>query len=165
MTELPELALDREFAAPVARVWATWSDPVMLARWYGPNVQTVIHEFDLKPGGRWLNEMKFGENSMFERVTFQVVEPCVRLEWLHATANADWQVSPNPMMPDWPPELQTTVEFEDRGDVTGVRFVWVPHQATAAQIACFAGAKDQMGGGWEAGFAGIDQILAETASG
>ncbi|WP_245484999.1 hypothetical protein [Ciceribacter ferrooxidans] len=32
----------------------------MLARWYGPEVETVIHKIDVTPGGLWLNEMKMG---------------------------------------------------------------------------------------------------------
>lgn len=63
MSDLPEFVLDREFNAPRELVWRAWTDPALLQRWYGPGVETVIHEFDLEPGGVWLNEMKMSGGS------------------------------------------------------------------------------------------------------
>ena len=55
MSELPEYLIDRVFEAPRELVWRAWTDPDILHRWYGPGVQTTIHQFDLKPGGTWLH--------------------------------------------------------------------------------------------------------------
>jgi len=52
-------------------VWRAWTDPDLLNRWYGPGAETIIHKFDLQPGGLWLNEMKYGGNSMFQKVIFR----------------------------------------------------------------------------------------------
>ena len=71
MSEIPEYILDRVFDAPREMVWRAWTDPELLSRWYGPGVGTIIHEFDLKPGGMWLNEMKWGDNSDLSKVVFQ----------------------------------------------------------------------------------------------
>ena len=49
-----EYVVEREFDASREMVWRAWTDPELLARWYGPGVETIIHEFDLKPGGSWL---------------------------------------------------------------------------------------------------------------
>ena len=57
MNDLPEYILDRIFNAPRDLVWRAWTDPDILHRWYGPNIETIIHQFDLKLGGEWLNEM------------------------------------------------------------------------------------------------------------
>lgn len=44
-------------AAP-ARVFAALSDPVRVARWWGPDGFTnTIHQFDFRPGGTWLLTM------------------------------------------------------------------------------------------------------------
>ena len=43
MSELPEYVLDRIFDAPRPLVWRAWTDPQLLARWYGPGVETIIH--------------------------------------------------------------------------------------------------------------------------
>ncbi len=70
MTDVPEYILDRIFDAPRELVWRAWTDPELLQRWYGPGAETTIHEFDLKPGGFWLNEMKWGGKSNFQKSSF-----------------------------------------------------------------------------------------------
>lgn len=161
MSELPEYIIDREFDAPREMVWRAWTDPELLARWYGPGVETTIHKFDLKPGGIWLNEMKWGDKSDLSRIVFQEVVPPERLVWHHSSADADWNIIANPMMADWPRVILTTVIFEDMGSRTNVRLTWEPFEATNAEIACFAGAMDGFGKGWGAGFAIMDELLAE----
>jgi len=161
MSKLPEFISDREFDAPCNLVWQAWTDPELLARWYGPNIETVIHKFDLKPGGVWLNEMKMQSMSDFSRMTFTEVVPEKKLVWHHSTTDADWNLISNPMMPDWPRVLLTTVTFQEAGEKTKVRLTWVPFEATDTEIACFAGAMDGFGSGWGAGFTIMDTILAE----
>lgn len=161
MSETTDYILDRVFDAPRELVWQTWTDPELLARWYGPGVETIIHKFDLRPGGSWLNEMKWGEKSDLSRMDFVEVSPPERLVWRHSAADADWNVSSNAMMPDWPRVLLTTVTFTEDGEQTHVRLVWSPVDATAAEMACFANAMANMGKGWESGYAIIDQILVE----
>ncbi len=75
MSELPEYLLDRVFDAPREMVWRAWTGPELLSRWYGPGVETIIHKFELKPGGVWLNEMKWGGNSDLSKMVFQEVAP------------------------------------------------------------------------------------------
>ena len=161
MAELPEFVVERVFDAPRDLVWKAWTDPKHLAHWYGPGVETVIHGFDLKVGGAWLNEMKFGEKSDLSKMVFTEIEPGARLVWHHSSTDADWNVVSNPMMPDWPRVMLTTVTFTDDDGGTKLRLTWVPHEATEAEIACFAGAMDGFGRGWGAGFDLIDGILAE----
>ncbi|WP_269583398.1 SRPBCC family protein [Roseibium sp. Sym1] len=158
---LPEFILDRRFNAPRDLVWRSWTEPDLLARWYGPGVETVIHKLDVRPGGLWLNEMKFGGGSHFQRVEYtEVVEP-EKLVWLHSVSDADWNVSANPMMPDWPRVLLTTVTFQTEGDQTDVRLVWTPHEATDAEIACFAGAISGLDKGWGKGMEMLAELLEE----
>jgi hypothetical protein len=38
---------------------------------------------------------------------------------------------------------------------------WVPHEASEAEIACFAAAIDRMGKGWNAGMELLAKLLAE----
>lgn len=162
---MPEYVLDRVFDAPREMVWKAWTDPELLARWYGPGVDTIIHEFDLRPGGIWLNEMRWGEKADFSRMTFQEVVRPERLAWHHCSADADWNIIASPMMANWPRTILTTVTLQDEGAGTKVRLTMVPLDATDAEIACFAGAMDNMGKGWGGGYAIIDEILAELKAG
>lgn len=161
MTDLPEYVIDRVFDAPRKLVWKAWTTPDLLARWYGPGVDTIIHKFELKPGGLWLNEMKWGDKSDLSRMEFVAVEPETQLVWLHSSADANWNVAPNQMMPDWPRTLRITVDFRDMGDKAGVRLSKVPVDASEAEIACFVQAMSNLDKGWGSGFAMLADILAE----
>jgi uncharacterized protein YndB with AHSA1/START domain len=161
MTELPEYVLTRRFNAPRELVWKTWTDPDLLARWYGPGVETVIHKMDVIPGGLWLNEMRMGGGSHYQRVEYlEVCEP-EKLVWLHCVSDADWNVAANPMMPDWPRTLLTTVTFSGDGEETELRLTWVPHEASEAEIACFAQAISGLGKGWGKGMELLTELLTE----
>ena len=105
--------------------------------------------------------MKWDGNSNFQRVEYTEVTPPERVVWLHASADAEWNVAVNPMMPDWPRVLLTTVTFEEAGGKTRMRLTWVPHEASDAEIACFAAAMDGMGKGWGAGMELLEELLAE----
>jgi len=161
MRDLPTYVLERVFDAPRELVWKTWTDPKLLPRWYGPNVETIIHLLELKPGGRWLVEMKWSGKSHYQRVEYTEVTPPERLVLLHSSSDADWNIIPSPMMADWPRVLLTTVTFEEDGDRTKMRLTWVPHEASAAEVACFAAAMGGMGKGWDAGMKLLAELLAE----
>jgi len=161
MSELPEYILDRVFDAPREMVWRAWTDPKLLSRWYGPGVETIIHKFDLKPGGEWLNEMKWGDKSDLSKMVFQEVVPDEKLVWHHSSTDSDGNIIPNPMMEDWPRVLLTTVTFEDMDSKTKVRLTMVPLDATDAEIACFAGAMAGMDNGWGKGYEIMDEMFVE----
>jgi uncharacterized protein YndB with AHSA1/START domain len=162
MKDLPAYVLERAFDAPRELVWKAWTDPKLLPRWYGPNAETIVHRLDLKPGGLWLVEMKWGGKSNHQRVEYKEVTPPERLVWLHSNSDANWNVIPSPMMPDWPRVLLTTVTFEeDGGGRTRLRLTWVPHEASEAEVACFAAAIERTGKGWDAGMELLTKLLAE----
>lgn len=49
-----EIVSTRVFHAPRERVFGAWTDPALLAKWWGPKGFTnTFHEFDLRPGGTW----------------------------------------------------------------------------------------------------------------
>ena len=164
MSELPHYVLERTFDAPPALVWRAWTDPDLVNRWYGPGVETVIHRLEPKPGGLWLLEMRMGEKSFFQRAEYTEATPHERLVWLHANADADWNIVANPMMANWPRVLLTTVTFDEAGAQTKLRLTWTPHEANEDEISCFAGALEGMDKGWAAGMKLLAELLEELKS-
>ncbi len=59
-----------------------------LQRWYCPGVETILHKFNLQPGGELLNEMKWSENSMLSKAVFEEVTAPERLVWTPYGATA-----------------------------------------------------------------------------
>ena len=161
MTDLPTYVLERVFDAPRTLVWRTWTEPDLLSRWYGPGVETIIHKLDVRAGGQWLNEMKFGENGQRERMDYIEVKPTERLVWHHSMTDADWNITSNPMMSDWPKVLLTVVTMEEIGAKTKLTLTWTPHEASEAEIACFAQAMAGLDRGWGSGMDILADILSE----
>ena len=161
MRDLPTYVLDRRFSARRELVFRAWTDPEVLPRWYGPGAETIVHRLDLAPGGLCLLEMRWGDNSVHQRIEYTDVVPPERLVSMHSVANADWNVIANPMMADWPRVLRTTVTFEEAGDGTRMRLTWVPEGASDAEIACFSGALDGLDRGWSTGMDLLAEVLAD----
>lgn len=153
--------IERVFDAPRALVWRCFTEKDLLARWYGPGVETVIHALDVRPGGVWKNEMRKGDWASFERMDYTEVAPERRLVWEHFTTDGDFEPIPNPMMPGWPKALLAEVDFADDPTGTRVTLTWSPHDATADEIAVFQQAMSGFGRGWGSGFDIIAEILAE----
>jgi uncharacterized protein YndB with AHSA1/START domain len=75
----------REIAAPVDEVFAAFTDPARLARWWGPaGFTNTFHTFEFETGGRWVYTMHSpnGGNPENESV-FELVEPPRRIVIRH----------------------------------------------------------------------------------
>ncbi len=49
-----EIVSEREFDAPVERVFAAYTDPQLIPRWWGPRrMTTSVEEMDVRVGGKW----------------------------------------------------------------------------------------------------------------
>jgi uncharacterized protein YndB with AHSA1/START domain len=111
MTDI-NLITRRLIAAPQAVVFAAWTEPEHLRRWWGPaGVRCPAAEIDLRVGGRWriANELPSGEllwiAGVFERV--EVPRELV-YSWAHEPLEPDARTT------------RVTVRFEARGRGTEV---------------------------------------------
>lgn len=60
---------ERTFAAPVEKVWETWSKSEHLENWWGPfGFTTTTQEFDFRPGGHWKHTMHAPDGTDFPDV-------------------------------------------------------------------------------------------------
>jgi uncharacterized protein YndB with AHSA1/START domain len=48
-----EVRTERIFNAPRDRVWRAYTDPALLAQWWGRGNKLVIEKFELERGGHW----------------------------------------------------------------------------------------------------------------
>jgi len=80
-----EVHTSRIINAPRERVFAAWTDPEQLARWWGPNeFSNTIHRFELKPEGAWDFTMHGPQGADFNNIcVFKRIEPSVYLEFDH----------------------------------------------------------------------------------
>lgn len=68
---------------PVEIVYEAFANPEHLKNWWGPEGFTnTIHEFDLKPGGKWILTMHGPEKGNYENSSiFKIVEPNKLIAW------------------------------------------------------------------------------------
>jgi uncharacterized protein YndB with AHSA1/START domain len=110
------LIVERRLPAPQAIVWASWTEPERVARWWGPSRWRVdIRTMDVRPGGRWHYRLHPAEPGDGEETwclaVYRTVDPPVLLEYVDAFADASGSVVDGTEMP-------TTVTFTAAGDET-----------------------------------------------
>lgn len=97
-----EIVSARVLSAPRERVFAAWTDPAQLVRWWGPKgFRNTFHEFDPRPGGVWRftmhgpdgvdyqNKSVFVEIVKPERIVFRHLKPIHRFQVTATFAEQD----------------------------------------------------------------------------
>lgn len=78
------------FARPSAAVWALWSDPDELARWWGPpGLPMTVDHHDLRPGGRVEVAVQAGGSVVRGRWSIVDVDPPRSLRFTFASDGLD----------------------------------------------------------------------------
>ncbi len=128
--ESKPLTITRLIDAPVALVFKAWSDPELLAQWWGPGGFTApTIKVDFRVGGKYLYCMQSPEGQQFW-VTgiYKEIVPLKRIVWTDSFADAQGNVvsaSHYGMPGDYPVEMQVIIEFEDLGNRTRLTLVHI----------------------------------------
>jgi uncharacterized protein YndB with AHSA1/START domain len=106
-----ELVMTRLINAPRERVFAAYTDPAQLPKWWGPNgFTTVTREIDVRPGGLWRFVMHGPDGTDYDnRIRYREIVAPERLVYSH-----DSDVDNDPK------GFEVTVTFEAEGDRTRV---------------------------------------------
>lgn len=78
MIGTPSLTLRRHFKAPPPKVWAAFTDPTVLVRWWGPHGTVgASAELDIRVGGRFhvISRMADGERHQIGGLYREVAPP------------------------------------------------------------------------------------------
>lgn len=112
-----EIVNTRLFHATPAALFAAFSNPERLARWWGPNgFSNTFHEFDFRTGGDWRFIMHGPDGTDYENyVIFTEILPCERIVLQHIP----------------PPKFQLTMIFTEQNGKT--QLTWRQEFETAAQ--------------------------------
>ncbi|MDO9280487.1 MAG: SRPBCC family protein [Pseudomonadota bacterium] len=158
-----DLVIERELAAPLAKVWRAWTSAEALGAWWGPKgLGLRVERFDLRPGGLFHYAMlpPGGAPPMWGRFQFRVIEPEVRLEWINSFADEAGEIIRPPIAPEFPLEIYNQVLFTAAGDRTRMTLRGRPLRANAAERAFFAGMHAGMQGGFGGTFSQLEDWLA-----
>lgn len=118
-----DLVVSRDLDVPVRDAWRMWTEPDLVATWWGPqDYSSPACEIDLRVGGRYLFCMRApeaqGGQDLYSVGTYQVIRLHERLEFTQSFADVDGNLVPAAAfgMLDMPDEVQTVVTFEALGD-------------------------------------------------
>lgn len=132
--------ITRTVDAPRARVFAAWTDPDQVARWFGPEGFDTPRErvrIDLEVGGRYELTMVRRDGGGEHAIGYEIIE-------LEEPALLVLRSDPVPGMATRP---VVRVEFHDDGDRTRVVLSDGPYPAPAGHAeAGWNGALDKLGG-------------------
>ena len=99
-----EILIERIFDAPRDRVWRAFTEPDLLAQWWGRGNKLVIERLEVKAGGHWRFVEHGPDGAHGFEGRFREVTPKDRMVWTF-----EWDG-----MPGYP--SVDTVIFEDLGD-------------------------------------------------
>jgi uncharacterized protein YndB with AHSA1/START domain len=113
-----EIVSERIFDAPRERVFAAFTDPELIARWWGPRgTSTTVEQMDVRPGGVWrfvIRNDSDGEQSAFKGV-YREIAPPERI-----VQSFEWEGMPGHVVIE-------SASFEALGERTRVRGVSLFH--------------------------------------
>jgi uncharacterized protein YndB with AHSA1/START domain len=141
-----EIRIERIFEAPRDRVFAVYTDPELLPRWWGPRqYETVVEKMDVRTGGDWqfLQRDDDGTEHRF-RGTYREVTPPERI-----VQTFEWLGMPGHVAVE-------TAEFEDLGDRTRVVTTSIFHTGEERDGMIASG----MESGLQETYERLDEVLA-----
>lgn len=138
MAEANQVIITRIFDAPVERVWQAWTDPALVAKWWGPKDFTAPHiEIDLREGGKYLYAMHGPAGTEFDQDMwstgiFNEIVPMKKIVYTDSFADAEGNaVSPEAYgMTGMPTEMLVIINFESTED--GKTKLTLTHEGPAA---------------------------------
>jgi len=105
-----ELEVRRTIPAQRQKVFEAWTKPEVVSRWFAPTAEyrTIVHELDLRIGGRYRIEMQHPDKATHVAIgVYRDIAPPSRLVFT-------WRWEGREVMP----ETVVAVEFLERGDST-----------------------------------------------
>jgi uncharacterized protein YndB with AHSA1/START domain len=159
-----EFVISRTFNAPRELVWKAFTDPEEMKQWWGPKGFTVIaSKMDFRPGGTYHYGMRAPDGSaMWGKLVYREIDPPQRMLLVNSFSDEAGGITRHPMAPSWPLEMLSTFLFEEENGRTCLTIKWKPLNASAEEIATFAGAHDGMRQGWTGTMDQLDAYLAKA---
>lgn len=145
-----DVFVSRSFNAPRDVVWRFWTEPELLASWFGPSGVTVAAEsvvVELAEGGRWELDMQDPANGSVHPIRGRI------LYW-HAPEFLEIQMSAETSM-GAVDGVVLRLEFHDHGPKTRMTL----HQGPFSEEL-----RDMTLAGWVLAFSTLDTILERYAS-
>jgi len=145
------VTVNREFAAPLAKVWAAWTQAELLEQWWAPKPwKAVTMSMDFREGGAWLYYMQgpAGERH-YSRADYNKINKQKDLSWLDAFCDEQGKINEDFPRSQW----NNTFRSENGNTIVSII---ITHKSVAGMEKLL-----EMGfqGGFTMGLENLDQLL------
>ncbi len=146
------ISVEREFDAPVNRVWAAWTQSQLLDQWWAPKPwRAETKTMDFKEGGYWLYAMIGpGGEQQWCRADYKSIQPLKSYELLDAFCDPEGTVDHNFPRSVW------NVNFNESSGATVVSIIIRYDKVADLEKYIEMGFKE----GFTAGLENLDALLA-----
>ncbi len=137
------LEMERLIPAPPERVFEYWTEPELVAKWFGPgDFDVPSSQLDLRPGGKWRTTIRSPEGKLRSvSGVYSAIEPPRRLVFTWAWDDDDGVRGH---------ETQVTVTLEPTPGGTRLRLVQEDFQTREV--------RDRHNGGWTSSLNKLQQL-------
>jgi uncharacterized protein YndB with AHSA1/START domain len=155
------LTIIRVLDAPIEKIWAAWTEPEQVKKWWGPkDFAAPDARVDLRVGGKYLFCMRgqagpnMPEQDFWSTGTYTEIVPLRRLVYMDSFSDAEGNIVPPSAygMTDLPEVMRVTVEFEQMED--GMMKMTLTHDGAPAGKQA-----DDMKTGWNQSFDKLAESL------
>ncbi len=142
--------ISRVFAAPAEQVFAAWTDPALLLKWFSPPGFTVTAKtLDIRPDGAFHYAMQTPTGqTVWGHWAFREVAKPARLAFVATFSDEAGGLTRNPWTLGWPAQMLTTITFPEHDGRTTLTLHAAPLDATPAEHAVFRAGHAAMHMGW-----------------
>ncbi len=146
--------LTRDFDAPMHLVYEAWTQSKHLCQWQVPNAD-VVCEYkidDISTEGTALHKMVMPSgHEMWLLTKYYELTPYTMIRFRQYLSNEDGDILPPPM-PNWPKEIEATIQLSESDGVTHMEFIWRPINPTQEEAEGWAASHAQGASGWAGSF-------------
>lgn len=154
--------LKRQYNAPINLVFEAWTQVKHLKNWQFP-FQGFKCEFkasEIKAGASTLHKMIAPNGfEMWLLTKYDSITPPSSLVFRQYPSNEVGEILTNPQMPDWPKELQTTINLEEVEGVTHLELIWQPINPCKIEAEVFEASRSEHENGWGGGLEQLGTYL------
>jgi uncharacterized protein YndB with AHSA1/START domain len=143
--------IERTYPVTQSRLFKACTDVNEMMQWFAPAGMKVIKaEQDFRPGGTYHYGLASGQgNEMWGKVTYKEITPNSRLVYLQSFSDPQGGLTRHPMVPQWPMEMVTVMEFIPEGEnQTKLKISWIYAGVDDTEADTFRAAHEGMTGGW-----------------
>ena len=154
--------INRSFNAPIATVFAMWTNPAHLEKWLPPTGSTLrFIRSEIAVGKSTFFVISGEHGTMHVHTKYLTIEPNEKIVYLQQFTDSEEKLAPAPGAPEWPATLKNTVLFTaEANNGTRVTVTTEPFDsATPGELAAFIAERSGMTLGWSGSFDALENLL------